>query len=323
MQQHNDSKDDEFRSRFDIRGRIGSGSFGQVYGGVDKINNDNPIAVKFQKRSQDSMSWKREKIAYRTMSGLPGFCKIYYEGFIDTSSNDKTDVLVMDQLGDNLEELFRYCNKRFSLKTVLLLADQMISRLQTLHSQNFIHRDLKPENFVIGPNCETDTQIYLIDFGCASKYFDEIINAHKPYRDGKSLTGTIRYMSLNSHLGYETSRRDDLISLGYIFIYFLKSSLPWQSGYVQQSQKSEYVASLKQNISTEELCRGLPIEFTNYLNYVLELRYDEKPDYRRLRRSFQTLFFRQRFQFGGMKFDWQNSNNNNNGIYSHLSGSST
>ena len=102
----------------------------------------------------------------------------------------------------------------------------MIQRLEFLHNNHFIHRDMKPDNFLMGLK-QKQGVLYMIDFGLSKRYKDPKTAQHIPYRDGKSLTGTARYASVNTHIGIEQSRRDDLESVGYILLYFLKGSLPW------------------------------------------------------------------------------------------------
>ncbi|KAJ4851642.1 Casein kinase 1-like protein 2 [Turnera subulata] len=213
------------------------------------------------------------------------------------------NVLVMDLLGPSLEDLFNFCHRKLSLKTVLMLADQMINRVEFVHSKSFLHRDIKPDNFIMGLGRRAN-QVYMIDFGLAKKYRDTSTHQHIPYRENKNLTGTARYASMNTHLGIEQSRRDDLESLGYVLMYFLRGSLPWQGLKAgTKKQKYEKISEKKVSTSIEALCRGYPTEFASYFHYCRSLRFDDKPDYAYLKRLFRDLFIREGFQFDYV-FDW-------------------
>ena len=178
-----------------------------------------------------------------------------------------------------------------------MLADQMLARLEFIHSKNFIHRDMKPDNFLIGLSKKSNI-VHIIDFGLAKKFNDPKTNAHIPYKDGKSLTGTARYASINTHLGIEQSRRDDLEGLGYVLLYLLKGSLPWQ-GLPARSKKEKYtkILQVKTDTSVDVLCRGHPNEFMIYLNYCRNLGFEDKPDYSYLRRMFKELFSREEYDY--------------------------
>jgi serine/threonine protein kinase len=136
------------------------------------------------------------------------------------------NIMVIDLLGPSIADLFVYCGNHFSLKTTLMLADQMIARIDSLHKKNFIHRDIKPENFLMGIGKNSHV-VYLIDFGLSKKYREMKTHQHIPYKENKNLTGTARYASLNAHLGIEQSRRDDLEAIGYVLVYFAAGRLPW------------------------------------------------------------------------------------------------
>lgn len=211
--------------------------------------------------------------------------------------------MVIDLLGPSLEDLLNLCNRRFTLKTVLMLADQMITRVEYIHAKNFLHRDIKPDNFLIGLNRRIST-VYIIDYGLTKKYRDPKTQQHIPYREGKSLTGTARYTSINTHLGIEQSRRDDLEGLAYVFLYFLRGSLPWQ-GLPAQSKKEKYEKIMERKISTpvDTLCRGFPQEFASYLNYCRNLRFEDRPDYLYLKRMFKDLLLRENYT-NDLIFDW-------------------
>ncbi|CAB3378895.1 Hypothetical predicted protein [Cloeon dipterum] len=213
------------------------------------------------------------------------------------------NVMVMELLGPSLEDLFNFCSRRFSLKTVLLLADQLISRIDFIHSRNFIHRDIKPDNFLMGLG-KKGNLVYIIDFGLAKKYRDGRTHQHILYRENKNLTGTARYASISTHLGIEQSRRDDLESLGYVLMYFNRGSLPWQGlKAATKRQKYERISEKKMGTPIEELTRGYPAEFATYLYYCRSLRFEERPDYNYLRQMFRSLFHRQGFTYDYV-FDW-------------------
>ena len=220
--------------------------------------------------------------------------------------------MVIDLLGPSLEDLFNFCGRKFSLKTVLLLADQLIARIEFIHSKNFLHRDIKPDNFLMGLG-KRGNQVNVIDFGLAKKYRDPRTHLHIPYKENKNLTGTARYASINTHLGVEQSRRDDLESLGYVIMYFCRGSLPWQGlKAATKKQKYDRIMEKKMTTSTEALCRyfifikffsGFPNEFITYLNYCRSLRFDDKPDYSYLRKLFRDLFIREAYIYDYV-FDW-------------------
>jgi casein kinase 1/casein kinase I family protein HRR25 len=147
--------------------------------------------------------------------------------------------------------------------------------------------------------------VYVIDFGLAKLYRDPRTHRHIPYREGKNLTGTARYASINTHMGIEQSRRDDLESLGYVLMYFLRGTLPWQ-GLKANTKKQKYERILEKKISTstEALCKAFPAEFRSYFEHVRSLRFDDRPDYDYLKRLFRELFFRKGFSYDNM-FDWE------------------
>ncbi|CAF4295841.1 unnamed protein product, partial [Rotaria magnacalcarata] len=174
--------------------KIGSGSFGDIYLGTNIASNEE-VAIKLECVRTKHPQLHIESKIYRMMQGGVGIPLIKWCG-----AEGDYNVLVMDLLGPSLEDLFNFCSRKFSLKTVLLLADQMVSRIDFIHSKNFIHRDIKPDNFLMGLGRKGNL-VYIIDFGLAKKYRDARTHQHIPYRENKNLTGTARYASINTHLG--------------------------------------------------------------------------------------------------------------------------
>ncbi|MCO5613519.1 hypothetical protein L7F22_067796 [Adiantum nelumboides] len=284
-------------TKYRLGRKIGSGSFGEIYIGTNVQSNEE-VAIKLESVRTKHPQLLYESKLYKILQGGTGIPNIRWCG-VEGDYN----VLVLDLLGPSLEDLFNFCSRKFSLKTVLMLADQMINRVEYVHSKSFLHRDIKPDNFLMGLGRRAN-QVYIIDFGLAKKYRDPATHQHIPYRENKNLTGTARYASINTHLGIEQGRRDDLESLGYVLMYFLRGSLPWQGLKAgTKKQKYERISEKKMSTSIEALCKAYPSEFSSYFHYCRSLRFDDKPDYAYLKRIFRDLFIREGFQFDYV-FDW-------------------
>eukprot|EP00250_Pteridium_aquilinum_P009409 c18650_g1_i1 orf=203-1645(+) len=284
-------------NKYRLGRKIGSGSFGEIYLGTNVQTNEE-VAIKLESVKTKHPQLMYESKIYRILQGGTGVPNIRWCG-VEGDYN----VLVLDLLGPSLEDLFNFCSRKFSLKTALMLADQLINRIEYVHSKSFLHRDIKPDNFLMGLGRRAN-QVYIIDFGLAKKYRDPTTHQHIPYRENKNLTGTARYASINTHIGIEQSRRDDLESLGYVLMYFLRGSLPWQGLKAgTKKQKYEKISEKKMTTPIEVLCKSYPSEFASYFHYCRSLRFDDKPDYAYLKRIFRDLFIREGFQFDYV-FDW-------------------
>ncbi|CAL8132041.1 unnamed protein product [Orchesella dallaii] len=284
-----------FGGKYRLVKKIGFGSFGDVYLGLN-ITNGKEVAVKMESSGARHLLFENK--LYQHLQGGEGIPDIQWYG-----QARGFNILVMDLLGLSLEDQFNFCSRRFTIKTILMLADQMIKRVEYFHMKNFIHRDIKPENFLsgIGSHCN---KVYMIDFGLAKIYRHPITRQHIPYGKDTNLTGTAQYASLNAHQAMEQGRRDDMESLGYVLIYFHRGDLPWQGlTAATQKQKFEKVGEKKMSIPVEVLCKGYPTEFAMYLNYCRGLRFEEAPDYTYARQIFRLLFNTCNYEYDGA-FDW-------------------
>ena len=296
---------------------IGQGAFGQIYISYNMRDNIAVSIKKEIKKAQKVPQLKTESKVYQALlninsedvSGAKQFNQDDVQGvpkFYGVGELQDSYYLIMEFLGPNLLELFEYCGcHKFTISTVCLLALQMLNRIENLHKHYYLHRDIKPENFLIGMQ-EKANIIYLIDFGLSKRYKNPKTHQHIPYREGRSLTGTARYVSINTHLGIEQSRRDDLESIGYVLVYFLKGVLPWQG--LKNGNRYTRIMEKKLQIPTEILCYGLPEEIIFYLNYCKSLRYEDRPDYDYLRGLFIKLLGTCNVIYGltkeMLKFDW-------------------
>ncbi|KAJ6233566.1 casein kinase i-like protein [Anaeramoeba flamelloides] len=284
-------------NQYKVEKKIGSGSFGKIHI-CSKISNGEIYAVKFETESQEGQLNYEYKL-YQIFKGQPGFPNVYHFGL-----RGFDHFMIMDYLGPNLESLFKYCDRKFSLKTVLMIADQVLCLIEKVHSKSFVYRDIKPENFVIGRKNQKN-QIFIIDFGLSKLYRNFWTQKLNKYRNNRELVGTVRYSSINTHLGIEQSRRDDLESIGYMLVYFLKGKLPWQGFKASNNkERNEKICDKKVITPLRVLCDGLPTEFIHYLDYCKNLSFDDTPNYSLLRSKFRNLFIKKGYIYD-FEYDWK------------------
>ena len=189
-----------------------------------------------------------------------------------------------------------------------MIGYQMVQRIEYVHSKGYIHRDIKPGNFLIGKSSEKE-RLYIIDFGLSKKYIDKITGKHVIYKEGKGLTGTARYVSLNTHYGIDQSRRDDIEGIAYNLIYFAKGKLPWQGVKTKnKKEKHKKIMECKEEYKEDKLCEGLPEEFPTLLKYARKLDFEEEPDYKNIKIMFKQLVLSSGYRMD-WKFDWEKKEN--------------
>lgn len=284
--------------------RLGSGSFGEVWEAVNHQSGQK-VALKLEPRNSSvpqlffeaklySM-FQASKAHNNSMEPCNNIPVVYATGQTDT-----TNYMAMELLGKSLEDLMTTIPK-FSQKTILMLAGQMISCVEYVHKHNFIHRDIKPDNFAMGVG-DNSNKVYIIDFGLSKKYIDQY-NRHIRNCSGKSLTGTARYASINALEGKEQSRRDDMESLLYVWVYLLHGRLPWMSLPTTGRKKYEAILIKKRSTKPEELCLGLNSFFVNYLLSVRSLKFEEEPNYALYRKMVYDAMLEDSIPFD-YRYDW-------------------
>jgi serine/threonine protein kinase len=263
-----------FADRYQLNRVLGCGSFGTVYEAFDILER-RPVALKVH---AILLNGAIENRIAEMLSGNPGFPTVYQSGVWQNLS-----YLVMQLLGSPLSAMEE--SGPATLGTVLEIANQVITRIETFHAAEYVHRDIKPANFCFGEGC----MVYMIDFGLCKPYVDSETGGHVPLRELCKQTGNPTYASVNSHLGYEQSRRDDVEAAMYMFIHLLRGTLPWCNLEAEYGAEARMIAHTKLTTSIDVTCTGCPPEFAEILRQIRFLKYEEKPDYDGYRRTLAGL----------------------------------
>ncbi|KAL0477699.1 serine/threonine-protein kinase, partial [Acrasis kona] len=257
------------KNKWKVQGKIGQGSFGEIYAVID-LHTSEDLAVKVERLDDKKMVLKQEVIVIKQLQcmNMIKYFNNTYEAchnvirYVHSGRQEHFNFLIMERLGDNLAELRKQCpGQVFSMCTSLRLGIQMIEALEGIHKLGFIHRDVKPSNFVMGPknNTKKRNKAFLIDFGLARKFrlpSGEI----RPPRKNAGFRGTARYASINSHHKRELGRADDIWSVFYAVVEFLKGSLPWM-----KMKDKDQIGQVKERETNPELVKDLPPEFLTFL----------------------------------------------------------
>ncbi|EAY16258.1 CK1 family protein kinase [Trichomonas vaginalis G3] len=281
---------------------IGTGSFSSVFIGFDE-HNKREVAIKFESLNSKTPSLMYEYDIYQSMKNSKTIPQIYYCG-----STNHHIVMVMELMGNSLYKLLQICGGKFSLYTTLTVATKMLKCVEDLHRHGYIHHDIKPENFLIRK--DNPSEICLIDFGLSQRYIDPSSGSHVGYTTGCPFVGNARFASINSLSGVSSSRRDDIESLLYIWVYFLRGDLPWIAlGGSNPKENQNLVLDIKQKVKPEKLFKDCPQEFYKIYFYIKQMRFNDPPNYKKIENYLQTAFksaFPKITNQSTPNYDWNN-----------------
>lgn len=283
-------------NNYTITKYISSGSFGDVFEAKNKKTGELvalKIPIKNDERDGQKSLIDEANIYKKIMSRENGIVEM------KVIKNKDSKIIVMDLLGPSLESLLEKY-KKIGMKTIILLAMSMLDVIKHIHNNGYIHRDIKPDNFAIGYN--NLNKLYCIDFGLSKRYITKN-NEHIPFVNTRKFVGTARYASIASHGQKEQSRKDDLEAIAYILVYLYKGKLPWM-GIKHKDKKEKYrlIGEKKASVKEEELCSGMPKEFTIFLKYVKNLDFNEKPHYSALKKMFLNLYKSRNYKNNNMEW---------------------
>eukprot|EP00009_Paramoeba_aestuarina_P004441 CAMPEP_0201515182 /NCGR_PEP_ID=MMETSP0161_2-20130828/6822_1 /ASSEMBLY_ACC=CAM_ASM_000251 /TAXON_ID=180227 /ORGANISM="Neoparamoeba aestuarina, Strain SoJaBio B1-5/56/2" /LENGTH=820 /DNA_ID=CAMNT_0047911943 /DNA_START=79 /DNA_END=2541 /DNA_ORIENTATION=+ len=280
------------KGKWKVIKKIGQGAFGEIFSGRNILTSES-VAIKVERVDSEKQVLKLEVAVLKKLQSC-----VWVVPFVACGRHVDFNFLVMELLGENIAELRRMQQGRFSMPTTLKLGIQMIKGIENVHEFGYLHRDIKPSNFAMGLAEKKRQTCFLIDFGLARRYVlpdGEI----RPPRDCAGFRGTARYASIHSHQSRDLGRRDDLWSVLYLLIEFALGQLPWR-----KERDKDKVGDMKVKHNNDELVAGLPPEFLQFMKHLMSLHYHSRPDYGFLINMFEDLYKR----LGGTDktpFDWE------------------
>ena len=285
--------------------QIGRGTFSTVYL-ASIVDTNKFVAIKAEKKSQNSVELlKNEAFLLYSLRGF-GIPEVLSYGRTKTHN-----ILVMPLLGKSLLDMFIIRPSPININDICISSLQILDRIEWVHANNIVYRDIKPENFLFGQ--KDSNVLYLIDFGLCRKYISSKTGKHISPKNLGKFTGTSRYASIYAMAGNEQSRRDDIESIGYMIIYFMKKKLPWQ-GIKGNSYKECYhkLYLMKKHMNLGVLCRGLPGEVLEYMKYAKSLKFEQEPNYKYLKNLFQIILNNNKINIDKYILSWCRQDINNN-----------
>lgn len=267
-------------NKYIIYENIGSGCFGSIYSGVNS-KTDVKVAIKMEPIDSSIRILKHETsiLKYLYEHGSRDIPIVYWFGIHNNNS-----CLVMSLYDCSLYDYIQ--TKPLSINKINAIMVTLISILKSIHNKLIIHRDIKPQNVML-----KNGELFLIDFGFATFYVDDCANHLIDDGNRQNIIGTPKYVSFHVHCGSLPSRRDDLISLGYMYVYLASRKLPWDTLVPSDEINSEYDethilnyknkqrAALKRFDSIRIACIEINKQIENYIKYCYYIQYDDLPNY--------------------------------------------
>lgn len=268
------------------------------------MSTNKKIAIKFEGVSNDRakpvLFYDQQFLYFLSVQNQ---CE-YVPKFYSYGGCDGFNYLAMQICGPNIGEIQKAAwQGQLSVPTVTHLAYQMLIALSSLHKLRIVHRDLKPDNYCWG-TLEDPNTIKLLDFGLSKQY--KSCGKHIPMRFDKDLTGTARYVSINTHKGLEQSRRDDLEALSYVITYLFKGGkLPWIGIHVSdRNLHFKKILEKKMTVDLYMLCDNCPTEMVDFITYCRNLQFDQDPSYTYLVNLLENISYERSFSLLEVQLDW-------------------
>jgi serine/threonine protein kinase len=257
-------------NKYEIIDKIGEGSFGAIFQGVN-IRTKEKIAIKVESIQSQLKLLKNESTLYQYLKDVKGIPNVKWFG-----KDQHHYYMVLPLLGESLENI-KEKNNKISILFIHQIGVQLIELVELIHEKGLVHRDIKPENFLFGLDT---SQLYLIDLGFCKFYLKN--EQHIIQKQTKKLIGSANFASINSHDHIELSRRDDLESVGYILYYLYYRYLEWSSVLLHENyvKNNIEIKKRKQQIIEKP---NLPLFIKNYFEIIWKMKFDEKPNYLLLR----------------------------------------
>ncbi|KAH6926960.1 hypothetical protein HPB50_024297 [Hyalomma asiaticum] len=290
------------RKQWRLGKAVGLGGFGEIYLASDEVSKpvdaNAAYVIKIEPHSNGPLfteinfylrvgkaeqidQWvKQKKLDYLGMPRFRGSGSHEVNGV-------KYRFMVMDRFGEDLQKILDRQGKTLPLKTAFSLGMRVIDVLEYVHSYDYIHADVKASNLLLGFGKGNENKVYLVDFGLACRYTQN--GKHKEYKEDlrKAHDGTIEFTSRDAHIGAH-SRRGDMEILGYNLLQWLCCRLPWEDNLKDPEYVSQQKSSLMDNIPllmSKCFPHGdIPCGITEFLQYVASMKFEDTPDYKRLKR---------------------------------------